>query len=442
MRALFRTSLLLALAAVFGAGCGSSTQLGEDASTNGEPDGSVSSPDASSNVPPDAGTTGTPDSGVDAGAGVDSGPLIPPPVPQVVDLGGTELLTPKVQLVGYASDTFLTSVDAMITEYGMTTNEWATQVGEYGIGAFTKLPTISMSGTPPASFDDNTGTVTPFEKMIAMNVSGANPAWAPADGNTMYVFLLPLGTDINSGGNCCTGFLGYHYEAPLTTGSAPYAVVCHCAAQTGDPITPLQYVTTTVNHEMVETATDPYPNSNPAYYQTDNADLVWTDATGGEIADMCEYNTDSNYLPPGSTYMIQRTWSNAAATAGTNPCIPVPASGPYFNAYAIYSDTITVSGATTTGVKIAKGQSRTIKVLLQSPGGSAPWNVQAWDMNNYLGNTANTTVTLDKASGSDGTVLNLTIMVSTYDATYGAAGVVLESSLNGQDNLTMFTVGN
>ena len=37
----------------------------------------------------------------------------------------------------------------------------------------------------------------------------------------------------------------------------------------------------TVSHELQEAATDPFPNSNPAYVQTDNNDLVWTFATGG-----------------------------------------------------------------------------------------------------------------------------------------------------------------
>jgi hypothetical protein len=438
MQAFRGSSLLLFFASLLAAGCGSPSGSGEDASHGEGEDSGTSGADA-------AGTSDASfqDAGLDAGGTPDSGPLIPPAAPQVVSLNGPELSTPKVQLVGYASDSFLSSVDAFITEYGTTTTEWATQTSEYMIGPFIKLPTIQLMGTPPAMFDDNSGTVTPFEQMIASNVSGANPAWAPEDGNTMYVFLLPLGTDISSGGNCCTSFLGYHYEAPLPTGSAPYAVVCHCAPMMGDTLTPLQYVTTTVNHEMVESATDPYPNSNPAFVQTDNADLVWTYATGGEIADMCEFNTDSNYQPPGATYMIQRTWSNAAAKAGNDPCIPVASTAAYFNSYGIYADAVTLSGgAVTTGVRIPVGQTKTVQVLLSSPGGSAPWNVFAWDMNFYLGNTANTTVSLDKSSGSDGEVLNLTIKVNSYDPMFGAAGVVLESTLNGQDNLSMFSVGN
>ncbi len=108
----------------------------------------------------------------------------------------------------------------------------------------------------------------------------------------------------------------------------------------GDPLTPLQNVTTTISHELAESATDPFPNTSPAFAATDDADFVWTFETGGEIADMCEYNTDSNYTPPGSTYMVQRSWSNAAATAGTNPCVPVPMPTPYFQSTAVLPDAI------------------------------------------------------------------------------------------------------
>ncbi len=369
-------------------------------------------------------------------------------VPQVIDLGGKELVEAKVQLIAYAEDPFATDVEAFIKEFG-TTDEWATQTKEYGVGPFTTLPTVLIPGTPPASLDDNTGTVTPFEDTIINSVSGTDATWAPEDGSTMYVYLLPLGTEIISGGTCCNQFLGYHWGAPLASGSvAPYSVICHCPAQVGDPITPLQLVTTTVSHEMVETATDPFVSSSngAAYAQTDDADIVWTLATGGEIADMCELNADSNYLPPGATYMIQRVWSNAAARAGDDPCVPVASSAPYFNSYASLSDSITLQyeggPVSTTGVKIPVGGSGTVDVTLTSQGATAgPWTVKAWDLNAFLGNPANTSVMLDKTSGSDGDVLHLTITVQSYDSLWGGAGFVLESTLGTQDNLTMGAIG-
>jgi hypothetical protein len=200
-----------------------------------------------------------------------------------------------------------------------------------------------------------------------------------------------------------------------------------------------------VSHEMVETATDPFVSSNPAYAQNDDADAIWTVATGGEVADMCQYNTDSNYTPPGAKYMIQQSWSNAAAKAKNQPCVPPATTDPYFNSYAALPDSVTLqygSAWKTKGVKIAVGETRTIEVVLHSQGQTAgPWHVKAWDMNDYLGSPANTTVSLDKTSGSDGDVLLLTIKVNSYDQSFGGAGFVLESTLNGQDNLSFGAVG-
>jgi hypothetical protein len=373
-----------------------------------------------------------------------------PAAPQVVDLGGTVLSAAKIQLIAYTQDPMVTDVEAFITEFGSTT-EWATQTSEYGVGPFTQLPTILIPGTPPTQLDDNSGAVTPFEQTLINNTTGANPPWAVEDGTVLYVFLLPLGTNISSGGSCCSDFLGYHYEAPLpTSGNEPYAVVCDCGVVSGYPLTATQWVTTTVNHEMVEGATDPFFLANPAYAQSDENHAIWTVATGGEIADMCDDNSDSNYLVPGATYMIQRTWSDNAADAGLNPCVPVPATGPYFNSYPVLPDTITLQYDgpwTTQGVSLAIGQSTTIDVVLASEAPtSGPWTVTAYDYNDYVygagsGSSPTTTVSLDKTSGSNGDVLHLTITALSYDSSFGGGGFVLDSSLNGQDNLSFGAIG-
>ena len=86
-----------------------------------------------------------------------------------------------------------------------------------------------------------------------------------------------------------------------------------------------------ISHELVEAATDPFPDSNPAYGQTDDDDIVWTVVTGGEIADMCEFNDDANIIPPGSTYMVQRTLVERRRRRLKNPCVPRGDHDPYFN---------------------------------------------------------------------------------------------------------------
>ena len=183
----------------------------------------------------------------------------------------------------------------------------------------------------------------------------------------------------------------------------------------------------------------------------DNEHIIWNAGSfGGEVADMCQDNTDSNYLPPGSTYMVQRSWSDAAAKAGMNPCVPVPPTGPYFNSYPQFPDMVSLNGqalytngaTTTEGVQIPIGQTKTIDVVLHSEAPtSGPWTVSVMDFSEFIGDTAATSVSLDKTSGSDGDVLHLTITVMASDPNLGGEGFVLNSTLGTQNNLMFGAVG-
>jgi hypothetical protein len=190
-------------------------------------------------------------------------------------------------------------------------------------------------------------------------------------------------------------------------------------------------------------AEDPHP-----FGSVDDAHTIWNTASfGGEVGDMCQALVDSNYTPPGATYTIQRSWSNAAAMAGTDPCVPVPSMDPYFNSYPTLPDMVSILGPSgtavmTSGVKIAVGQTRIIDVVLKSAGPtSGPWNVSVQDLSEYTGATATTQVSLDKTSGSDGDVLHLTIKVLAVDRAIGGEGFVLSSTLGGRSTLWVGAVG-
>jgi hypothetical protein len=398
-------------------------------------------------------TTGT-GTGTSTGAG--AGGEAGVDAPQVVNLSpqGPVLTAPKVLLIGYTVDSFLPDVEHQLVELTHT-QTWAQQTSEYGVGPLTILPTISIPGTPPATLDDNSGAPPPFEATLASNTSGSDPAWGAADPSTIYLFLLPQGTQVNSGGLCCdpdVGYFGYHGEAPVGSSNVAYAVICNCPDFVEAPLTALDDVTTTVTHELAEAATDPFYVDQPAFAQEDNAHVIWeVGSFGGEVADMCQDNSDSNYTPPGSTYMVQRSWSNAAAKAGKNPCVPVPATGPYFNAYPTLPDMVTLTGGNaldnagsvvTEGVKIPIGGTKTIDVVLHSDGPtSGPWQVTVQDLTEFSGGKAATKVSLDAASGSDGDVLHLTIKVLGVDSSFGGEGFVLSSTLGQQQNLWFGAVG-
>jgi len=375
--------------------------------------------------------------------------------PQVIDYGGTVLKTPKLQIISYASDPYAADVDAFAQELtAVSASSWSAQTAEYGVGPLTVLPTIRLTGTAPAMQDDNYSStgLSAFQQNLANQISGASPAWGPADPSTIYMFILPMGSDISAEGDCCSDFLGYHDECPVGSGSVPYGIVCNCPAVKGDPLTPTDWVTTTVIHEAVEASTDPYVQSNTAYGEADDNHIIWGIATGGEVSDMCDDNADSNILPPGAKYMIQRSWSNAAAKEGKNPCVPYPTSDPYFNSVPVLTDNVSLDfygqSITTKGARIPVGSSRTIDVQLFSEAGTkGPWTVTAWDYNDYNGFGAkNVDVKFmesgsSMATGQNGDTLHLVVKVNSYDKSLGGAGFVLESDLGTQDNLWFAAIG-
>ena len=336
-----------------------------------------------------------------------------PALPQVVNSGGPVLVAPKVLPILFEGDTGATDIQAFFQELTRTTY-WNETTSEYGVGALTVLPAVTMAGTPPMTVSDAS-----LQMAVTTNTSGPNPLWGVADPSTVYLFALPAGTiQSDSQGACCTDYQGYHSETTTGPVALPYAVICTCAGFTG-PGTVLEGRTIAISHELVESATDPFPNSNPAYIREDDGNLVWKIVTGGELADMCELNEDAFFVPPGSTYMIQRTWSNAAAQAAQDPCVPVRTTAPYFNTFPALGTIAYSPGGhalTTQAVNIRIGQTRTIALNLSSSAPTAgTWSVSVLDANYLKGGTANLALALDRMRGQNGDTFHLTITPKTVD---------------------------
>jgi hypothetical protein len=397
--------------------------------------------------------------------------------PQVINLGGPVLKAPKVQPIAYMSDPDLKDLEGALQELaqgsGATNSDggtsdgggvdggspeggspeggsadggidyWTQVTSEYGVGPLTVLPTIVLNQTAPSSL-----TGSDIEQMLSNNLTGTMPAWGAADASTIYLFLFPPGTVVSDQGTCCKEFDGFHYEVTVGPTTVPYAITCACAGFDGPGVTPIQQRTVVVSHETVESATDPFVNSNPAYAQADDADYVWSLVTGGEVADMCSYNLDSFYRPPGATYTVQRSWSDAAAKKLANPCVPVPAVAAfYYNSFPALPDMVHFDqgfGSTATrGVKIPVGQTRTIPVHLWSSTPNKTWTVTAYDYEAFAtGGSPNLKLSLDKSSGVSGETLMLSITVLSADPTFGAEAFILTSDLaNGTETLSMGLVG-
>ena len=97
-----------------------------------------------------------------------------------------------------------------------------------------------------------------------------------------------------------------------------YALVPRCGTE--------EITTVATSHELIEASTDPHVGSGTAYYMQDQ---LWS-LEGGEVGDLCvtEDNSDE-YQESG--FSVQRSWSNIAAKASHDPCVPAPAGDIYFN---------------------------------------------------------------------------------------------------------------
>jgi hypothetical protein len=195
------------------------------------------------------------------------------------------------------------------------------------------------------------------------------------------------------------------------------------------PLTGLDVVTGTPSHELAEAATDPFPLSNPAYSTVDDDHVSWTFALGaGEVGDMCAQYDSSFYKDPEIGYTVQRSWSNAAAAAGQEPCVPArPTEPPYFNASPVLKDDISLTIGTTKGVTVPVGKSKTIELDLFSSGAtSGPWTVDV----QAASATPPVTFALDKTTGVNGDKINVTITsTAAASSRLGATTFVITSTL-------------
>jgi hypothetical protein len=191
----------------------------------------------------------------------------------------------------------------------------------------------------------------------------------------------------------------------------------------------------------MEAATDPFPESNPAYDDTDFAGSGWNVNAGGpEIGDLCKLETNAFYEPAGLGYLVQRMWSDQAASGGHEPCVPeVPGTGPYFTAFPDLEGVEVYPDYYVSGVAVQPGTSRTIDIHLVSDAPtSGAWTVSATEQGSpqappdpdHLLSFA-----WDQTQGRNGDVVHLTITrkatpVTTY--THGLP-LVISSTLATSD---------
>jgi hypothetical protein len=161
---------------------------------------------------------------------------------------------------------------------------------------------------------------------------------------------------------------------------------------------------------------------------------------------MCTYDPDAFFKPTDVGFMVQRTWSNAAAKAHHDPC--VPASGaPYFNSVPVLTDDVSIdlyTGRTKTkGIAIPVGKSKTIDVkLFSDKDTNGAWDVAAYDVAQYMGGAASLKFSFDKKTGVNGEVLRLTITRLTAGDIGGSEFMIVSSLGRQQQKIWFGYVGN
>jgi len=174
---------------------------------------------------------------------------------------------------------------------------------------------------------------------------------------TVYLLYLPPGTDaiVGQERNCgCAVIGGAHGDDGQ--GNA-VAYVQRCSTTDDDSVTRV------ASHEVAESITDTgsggyaIPQGNPPWLASPWASVQ---PGGVEIGDLCS----STFVTEGE-WTYQRQWSNAAAAAGGDPCVPALPT-PYFS--------VTTDA---TWVQVAPGASVEVPITGWSTGERSDWYVYA-----------------------------------------------------------------
>ncbi len=431
-----------------------------------------SSNDDSPGAPPATTSDDAAPPATDGAGPSDAGTIFPaahPPLPEVLNLGGPVLDHPKLVPIFFPGFQFRTEMLDFAKKLGPTAY-WHAIGTEYGVGQTSVEAPIDIADAPAALIHDQD-----IKAWLQSMFDGTHPEFGstPIDG-AIYTLFYPPTTTIslatsttptpdagadggdagrprNGGQTSCRGFGGYHEDVRIGGKLVSYAVIPQCAKF--GPLTGADVVTGTSSHEWIEAATDPLPTSQPAYSTVDEEHLIWTYALGaGEVGDMCAQYDDSFYKPAELGYTVQRSWSNAAAKAGSQPCVPAISTNPYFNAAPLFKDDVTMTLGTTKGITVPVGGKKTFELdLFSSAPTSGPWTVKVGllsggpptDAGSSGSTPAAVEFALDKNTGVNGDKINVTVKANAAaSARLGGTPFIIESTLGNDVTYWAGIVGN
>jgi hypothetical protein len=289
------------------------------------------------------------------------------PLPQVKCQSGSVLSQPRLTSITFAGDPYAADLDTLLVDF-TTSNYWSTTTAEYGIGAPTVTPPMHLQETAPNMIDDAY-----IQNWLEMNLNQSHPDFPQPDENAIYVLFYPAGTTVTLNSLIsCQGFAAYHGWTEVDGTPTAYAVVPRCTGLNG--LSDLATATSSTSHELVEAATDPSPHQQPCYVSTDSPS--WDLIGGGEVADLCTFQVPSAIQLDQTPYFAQRIWSNAAAAASHDPCVPAQA-GAYFNSAPRITQSTDYYGSPMPAVLMHQGDEATVELDLFSDRPTPGWHLSA-----------------------------------------------------------------
>ena len=309
------------------------------------------------------------------------------------------LASANLVVVTFAGYPFADDVEAMAA--WVPQSQWLAATGaQYGVGTPTVLANVRLSEAAP-SFA-STSELTAF---VAQKVGSELPS--PPSPSTLYAVVFPSGEAFTdpSIGTMCDSFTGYHDAAAAS--AYTFAAIGTCPKHVAG-LTDVEQVERVFSHEVIEALTDPFGDG----WAARDPDDAWSWVGGGEVADVC------NGFWREQGFLAVRSWSNDAAAAGLDPCVPNDPEAAYF-------------GLTTTSpsaLHVAAGGQATVDLT-----GFSSAATKNWVVDSVPGNFGFVpVVTFAPPPMNDGVAAQLTVAVPA-SAPSGAAGVVQLRSLHAGD---------
>jgi hypothetical protein len=338
-------------------------------------------------------------------------------LPGVRSAGGLTLAQP------HAIPVFIGAND--VREAAMTTfldamagsDYWRATTAEYGVGDLVVDPAVHATGSLPAEM-----THLDVKEWLASRFAAGTgfPALGPP--GSIYVVFFPPRTVITAPwGTSCVDYRAYHGEFIAKSRRVAFAAIPRCSSGLSE--SELDALTRSVSHELIEAATDPFVDSHPAYALPDDRSMGWVLGAGAEVTDRCMYEPAAYGALVGGR-SVARSWSNAAAATGHDPCVPA-ISGTYFNAEPIFPELLALrlgNGKTAARtITVHVGETRTIDVAPFADGPLAEFTLEAKDGSQLFGGDRELELDLDDGTAHPGEIRHLTIKRVRASATGSSA---------------------